>query len=66
MIAIVLREIKQVQRSQKVYILKDSFLKLIREMMKNVKIELRIQKIALETLQKTFETLLVSIFESKF
>ena len=65
MITIALREIKQAQRSQKACIFKDSFRKLIREMMKNVKIELRIQKIALKALQKTFETLLVSIFESK-
>ena len=65
MIAIALREIKQAQRSQKVCILKDNFRKLIREMMKNVKVELRIQKIALEALQKIFETFLVSIFESK-
>ena len=65
MITIALREIKQAQHSQKVCILKDNFRKLIREMMKNVKVELRIQKTALEVLQKTFETLLVSIFESK-
>ena len=65
MITIALREIRQAQRSQKVCILKNSFRKLIREMMKNVKVELRIQKTALEVLQKTFETLLVSIFESK-
>ena len=65
MITIALREIRQAQRSQKVCILKNSFRKLIREMMKNVKVELRIQKTALEVLQKTFEILLVSIFESK-
>ena len=66
MIAIALREIKQTQRSQKACIFKDSFRKLIREMMKNVKVELRIQKTALEILQKIFEILLVLIFESKF
>ena len=50
MITIALREIKQAQCSQKVCILKDSFRKLIREMMKNVKVELRIQNTALEAL----------------
>ena len=62
---IALREIKRFQKTIELLIAKKSFVRLVREVMQNIKKNVRIQTSTLEILQKSIETFVTEMFESK-